>query len=83
MSRLGKTPIKLPKDVEVKVKDRDVEIKGPKGTLSNTVPEGINVVVDGDTVTVNFVEGILSDLNSLEDFFYKKKEFIENLEKKE
>lgn len=45
MSRLGKKPIVLPKGVEVKVSGNKVEVKGPKGTLINEVPEGIKVEV--------------------------------------
>jgi len=42
MSRLGKTPIALPKGVEVKgSKDGSVQVKGPKGVLNLQLPEGI------------------------------------------
>ncbi len=44
MSRLGKTPIQLPKGVEVIVsKDGNVHVKGPKGTLFVQLPAGIVV----------------------------------------
>lgn len=45
MSRIGKKPITLPAGVEVKVNGREVEVKGPKGTLSWRVPTGIEVQV--------------------------------------
>ncbi|MBW2039357.1 MAG: 50S ribosomal protein L6 [Deltaproteobacteria bacterium] len=41
MSRIGKTPIPVPQGVEVKLEGSTLEVKGPKGTLSHTIPEGI------------------------------------------
>lgn len=45
MSRIGKKPITLPKGVTVEAKNGELNVKGPKGTLSQTVPEGIVVTV--------------------------------------
>jgi large subunit ribosomal protein L6 len=42
MSRIGKKPISLPKGVTVKVLDGAVEVQGPKGTLRQAFPAGIN-----------------------------------------
>jgi large subunit ribosomal protein L6 len=42
MSRIGKKPITIPKGVTVKVLDRAVEVQGPKGTLTQGFPPGIN-----------------------------------------
>lgn len=42
MSRIGKKPIPLPKGVTVKVEPGAVEVKGPKGTLRQIHPVGIN-----------------------------------------
>ena len=36
MSRVGKQPIPVPSGVDVSVKDRDVTVKGPRGTLTLT-----------------------------------------------
>ncbi len=48
MSRLGKLPIKVPAGVEVKTDGKTIHVKGPKGTLSFPLTEGITVkVVDG------------------------------------
>jgi len=43
MSRIGKKPIPLPKGVTVKIAGSVVEVKGPKGTLTQAVPPGIIV----------------------------------------
>lgn len=34
MSRIAKNPIPVPKDVDIKIDDQRVEVKGPKGLLS-------------------------------------------------
>ena len=44
MSRIGKLPVSLPKGVEVNVSDKNVvTVKGPKGTLTQTVDPAITV----------------------------------------
>jgi large subunit ribosomal protein L6 len=43
MSRIGKAPINVPGGVDVKIDGPDVTVKGPKGTLSRTVPGAITV----------------------------------------
>jgi large subunit ribosomal protein L6 len=58
MSRLAKKPMVLPKGVEVKVSTDTVQVKGPKGTLTHVLPEGVKVIHEGDTLLLNTVEGI-------------------------
>lgn len=41
MSRIGKLPIPIPSKVEVKVEDRQIRVKGPKGELRQVLPAGI------------------------------------------
>ena len=54
MSRLGKTPVSLPKGVEIKAaKDGAVHVKGPKGTLELKLPTGISLHIEGDVAVVN------------------------------
>jgi large subunit ribosomal protein L6 len=51
MSRIGKKPITIPKGVTVKVIDGAVEVHGPKGTLRQAHPAGINFeLADGHLV---------------------------------
>lgn len=52
MSRLGKTPISLPKGVEIKVSKNVIDVKGPKGSLQNEIPDGLLVRIEGDFVHV-------------------------------
>jgi len=43
MSRVGRKPIPLPATVKVAVKDRQIEVKGPKGSLQLSLPAGISL----------------------------------------
>jgi large subunit ribosomal protein L6 len=45
MSRVGKLPIQIPSGVQVNVNGTEVSVKGPKGTLTQKIDEGINVEV--------------------------------------
>ena len=52
MSRVGRAPIEIPSGVTVKVAGRAVTVKGPKGELKGQVPENVEVVAEGNAVTV-------------------------------
>ncbi|MEX2288799.1 MAG: 50S ribosomal protein L6 [Mycobacteriales bacterium] len=43
MSRIGRLPIPVPSGVEVTLDGQSVTVKGPKGTLSHTVPAPITI----------------------------------------
>jgi large subunit ribosomal protein L6 len=43
MSRIGKLPIPVPANVDVKIDGQQISVKGPKGTLAHTVAEPITV----------------------------------------
>ncbi|MBB2909446.1 large subunit ribosomal protein L6 [Streptosporangium becharense] len=43
MSRIGRLPIPVPNGVDVTINGRDVTVKGPKGTLSHTIAEPIEI----------------------------------------
>jgi len=45
MSRIGKAAIAIPQGVEIKQAGSAVEVKGPKGVLSHTIPTGISLQV--------------------------------------
>ncbi|MFA5235285.1 MAG: 50S ribosomal protein L6 [Bacilli bacterium] len=46
MSRIGYKPLTFPEGVTLKVTGREVEVKGPKGTLTIAIPEGIDIKAD-------------------------------------
>jgi large subunit ribosomal protein L6 len=52
MSRIGKLPIPVPAGVEIKIDGQNVDVKGPKGTLSLTVSAPITISVEDGTITV-------------------------------
>ena len=53
MSRIGRMPIEIPAGVEVKVgANNEVTVKGPKGTLTNTLHEDMKIVVEGNQAVV-------------------------------
>ena len=53
MSRIGKAPISVPDKVSVSLNGLAVTVKGPKGELSRTLPEGVSVAQDGNTIVVS------------------------------
>ncbi|TDC86557.1 50S ribosomal protein L6 [Actinomadura sp. 7K507] len=53
MSRIGRHPITVPSGVEVDIDGREVTVKGPKGTLSHTIVEPIEVQMEDGTLTVS------------------------------
>ena len=53
MSRIGKKPITVPKDVTVSVTGNTVAVKGPKGELSRALNPAVSATVDGGIVTVS------------------------------
>lgn len=52
MSRIGRLPIDIPAGVDVKVDGQDVTVKGPKGELSLTVAQPIQVKLEDNQVLV-------------------------------
>jgi large subunit ribosomal protein L6 len=65
MSRIGKKAITLPKGVSVTVKEQELEVKGPKGTLKTPIPAGITFKVDGDELRAERNSDELAALHGL------------------
>lgn len=53
MSRIGRAPIEIPKDVTVTFAGDTVSVKGPKGTLSQKIDPSIKISIEGSVVTVS------------------------------
>ncbi len=53
MSRIGKAPISVPDKVTVSLNGLSVTVKGPKGELSRTLPDGVSISQEGNTVQVS------------------------------
>lgn len=56
MSRIGKSPIPVPSGVDVAIVDGTVTVKGPKGELSQELPERITVRQDDAQLLVERVD---------------------------
>ena len=52
MSRIGKNPVPLPDKVTVSLDGLTVKVKGPKGELERTLPEGVSVSQDNNSILV-------------------------------
>ena len=52
MSRIGKSPIPIPDKVTVSLNGLAVTVKGPKGELKRTLPEGVSVNQVENTIVV-------------------------------
>jgi len=52
MSRIGKQPIAVPSGVEVNVAVGQISVKGPKGSLTQTVPTAMTVALEDGQVVV-------------------------------
>jgi large subunit ribosomal protein L6 len=53
MSRVGRNPIAVPSGVTVTLEGPKVNVKGPQGSLERTLPEGITIAQEGDTLVVS------------------------------
>ncbi len=52
MSRIGKQPIPVPEKVAVTLEGLSVTVKGPKGELSRTLPDGVSISQVDKTIVV-------------------------------
>ena len=52
MSRTGKKPISLPEKVDVKFEGLSITVKGPKGELQRTLPNGVSLSKDENFIFV-------------------------------
>jgi len=52
MSRVGKSPITLPKGVETTIAAGSITVKGPLGSLTQPLVDTITVSLEGDTLKV-------------------------------
>jgi large subunit ribosomal protein L6 len=55
MSRIGKRPIELPKGVKFEIKEGEVIVTGPKGTLKRPLLEGLDVQSDENVINIQRV----------------------------
>ncbi len=51
MSRIGKSPVKIPSGVEVKLNGNVVTVKGPKGELTQEIDSCVQLTVEDGLIT--------------------------------
>jgi large subunit ribosomal protein L6 len=56
MSRIGKLPILVPKNVKLSLEDGNLKITGPHGTLNQIIPKEINVTFDDEYIKIGKTE---------------------------
>ena len=56
MSRIGNKPITIPEGVEVTLNDKNITVKGPKGTLSKEIHKNVDVKIEGNVITVSRID---------------------------
>ena len=52
MSRIGRKPVAIPAGVEVTLNGQTLTVKGPKGTLTRTFNDRMNIAVENNEVVV-------------------------------
>ncbi len=53
MSRIGKKPIPVPNGVEVNIKENEVTVKGPKGTLNRSLSPDMTIDLNDGVIIVS------------------------------
>jgi len=56
MSRIGKLPIILPKNIQITLEGNCLSVKGPKGTLTQKIPKEIKIVITQELIELNKIE---------------------------
>jgi len=51
MSRIGKSPVKIPSGVDVKLNGNIITVKGPKGELSQELDSCVTLSIEDNTIT--------------------------------
>jgi large subunit ribosomal protein L6 len=55
VSRIGKLPVNIPNGVKVEIKGASVNVTGPKGSDSFTLPRRVNIIIKDNEATVERV----------------------------
>jgi len=62
MSRVGRKPINIPKDVKVNIKDNEVTVQGPKGKLVMKIPRAFKVELKENEISVSRPSDLKGDI---------------------
>ena len=61
MSRIGKKPVVIPAGVKIDLKEDRIDVQGPKGKLSRSIPDTVLVSMDADAINVEPVQSARRD----------------------
>lgn len=56
MSRIGKSPIKIPAGITAEINGNEVSIKGPKGQLKEVIPQGVKAEISEGNIIFTIKE---------------------------
>ena len=77
MSRIGKLPITVPKNVKVTLNETEIEVNGPEGTLIQKIPKEIKVVFDTSIIKIEkseiYMNNKSTESNKKYDYLVKPK----------
>ena len=79
MSRIGKLPIMIPSGVTIAFKDGVVNVKGPKGELSQAVDPSIIVSIENGEVTFSIDEKSAVDIKQKQSFHGLYRALVNNM----
>jgi large subunit ribosomal protein L6 len=65
MSRIGKKAITVPAGVTIKINERELEVKGPKGLQKTPIPKGISFKLEGDQLQAERTSDDLAAMHGL------------------
>lgn len=65
MSKIGKAPVKLPEGVKAEIKEGQITITGPKGTVSKSFPKTISIEEKDGSLIVALVGGETKEKKAL------------------
>ncbi|ETR74480.1 MAG: large subunit ribosomal protein L6 [Candidatus Magnetoglobus multicellularis str. Araruama] len=52
MSRVGKKPIEIPKDITISYTDNEITVKGKNGSIKTNIHETVKLKIEDQTITV-------------------------------
>lgn len=61
MSRIGRKPVAIPAGVEVSLDGQTLTVKGPKGTLTKTFHNRMNIAVENNEIVVTRPSDVKED----------------------
>lgn len=65
MSRIGKKAITVPAGVTITIRERELEVKGPKGVQKTPIPQGVSFKLEGNQLQAERTSDDLAAMHGL------------------